>query len=188
VPEQPHRQHREARRQVDVQSRGFAAVARADARVLVLGSLPGQVSLRERQYYAQPRNDFWKIMGALAGASPDLAYADRLAALKAQRIALWDVCASARRPGSLDSSIRYASVVTNDFAAFLRSHRRIRLICFNGRKAADLYRRLVLPGLPGPMQAIRCETLPSTSPAHAAMRFEEKLAWWSIVRGDRPRK
>ena len=188
MPEQPHRQHREARRQVEVQSRGFAAVARPDARVLVLGSLPGQVSLRERQYYAQPRNDFWKIMGALAGASPDLPYADRLEALKAQRIALWDVCASARRPGSLDSSIRHASVVTNDFAVFLRSHRRIRLICFNGRKAADLYRRLVLPGLPGPMQAIRCETLPSTSPAHAAMRFEQKLVRWSIVRGNRPRK
>lgn len=149
--------------------------------MLILGSLPGQVSLRERQYYAQPRNDFWKIMGALAGASPDLAYPERLGALKAQRIALWDVCASAQRPGSLDASIRHASVVTNDFAEFYRSHREIRLTCFNGTKAADLYRRFVMPGLPEPMRGIRCETLPSTSPAHAAMRFEEKLARWSIV-------
>jgi hypoxanthine-DNA glycosylase len=164
-----------------MRSHGFAPVSRTDARVLVLGSLPGQVSLRERQYYAQSRNDFWKIMGALVGASPERAYADRLRALKAHRIALWDVCASAQRPGSLDASIRHATVVANDFAAFFRTHPRIRLICFNGRKAADLYRRFVLPGLPKPSQAIRCEPLPSTSPAHAAMRFEQKLARWSLV-------
>ena len=165
-------------------SRGFAAVAHRDARVLILGSLPGQASLRERQYYAQPRNDFWKIMGALAGAAPELPYEERLEALKARRLALWDVCAAAVRSGSLDASIRHASVVTNDFAAFLRLHRQIRLICFNGSKAADLYRRLVLPGLPQPMQAIRCETLPSTSPAHATLRLEQKLARGSIVSGD----
>lgn len=163
-------------------SHGFEAVARPDARVLILGSLPGQVSLRERQYYAQPRNDFWKLMGALAGAAPELAYPQRLDALKARRIALWDVCASAQRPGSLDASIRDASVVTNDFGTFLHAHPGIQLICFNGRKAADLYRRFVLSGLPVPMQAIRRETLPSTSPAHAAMRFSDKLARWSIVR------
>ena len=162
-------------------SRSFAPVARPDARALVLGSLPGQVSLCEQQYYAQPRNDFWKILGVLVGASPERPYADRLEALKAHRIALWDVCASARRPGSLDASIRHATVVANDFATFFRTHPKIGLICFNGRKAADLYRRFVLPGLPKPLQAIRCEVLPSTSPAHAAMRFEQKLAQWSIV-------
>jgi hypoxanthine-DNA glycosylase len=165
-----------------MRSRGFAAVARPDARVLVLGSLPGQASLRERQYYAQPRNDFWRIMGALADAAPDLPYVQRLGALEAHRIALWDVCASARRPGSLDASILLGSVVPNDFAAFLPAHPQIRLICFNGRTAADLYRRFVLPNLPASLQSIRCETLPSTSPAHAAMRFEEKLARWSVVR------
>jgi hypoxanthine-DNA glycosylase len=164
-----------------VSSHGFAPVARPDARVLVLGSLPGQVSLRERQYYAQPRNDFWKIMGALAGAAPERSYADRLEALKSHRIALWDVCASAQRPGSLDASIRHATVVANDFATFFRAHPQVGLICFNGRKAADLYRRFVLPGLPEPSQAIPCEVLPSTSPAHAAMRFQQKLARWSIV-------
>jgi len=164
-----------------MRSHGFAPVSRADARVLVLGSLPGQVSLREQQYYAQSRNDFWRIMGALVGASPERAYADRLQALKAHRIALWDVCASAQRPGSLDASIRHATVVANDFATFFQTHPEIRLICFNGRKAADLYRQFVLPGLPAPLQAIRCDALPSTSPAHAAMRFEQKLARWSIV-------
>jgi len=158
-------------------------VARPDARVLVLGSLPGQVSLREQQYYAQPRNDFWKILGVLVGASPERPYADRLEALKAHRIALWDVCASAQRPGSLDASIRHATVVANDFASFFQAHPHIGLICFNGRKAADLYRRFVLPGLPERVRGIRCEALPSTSPAHASMRFDEKLARWSVVRG-----
>jgi hypoxanthine-DNA glycosylase len=167
-----------------MRSHGFAPVARPDARVLVLGSLPGQASLRAQQYYAQPRNDFWKIMGALVGASSERAYAERLQALKVHRIALWDVCASAQRPGSLDASIRHATVVANDFATFFRTHPKIRLICFNGRKAADLYRRFVLPGLPTPLQAVRCEALPSTSPAHAAMRFEQKLAKWSIVYSD----
>jgi hypoxanthine-DNA glycosylase len=163
-------------------SHGFAAVARADARILILGTLPGQVSLRERQYYAQPRNAFWSIMGELFGAAPGLPYRQRLRLLKAHRVALWDVCESAHRPGSLDGSIHHASVVANDFAAFLRSHRAIRLICFNGSTAADLYRRFVLHDLPEPLQAIRWETLPSTSPAHAAMRFDEKLLRWSIVR------
>jgi hypoxanthine-DNA glycosylase len=164
-----------------MQCHGFAPVSRPGARVLVLGSLPGRVSLREQQYYAQPRNDFWKIMGALVGASPERPYADRLEALKAHRVALWDVCASAQRPGSLDASIRHATVVANDFVSFFQAHPQIDLICFNGRKAADLYRRFVLPALPEYLQTIRCESLPSTSPAHAAMRFEQKLARWSIV-------
>jgi G:T/U-mismatch repair DNA glycosylase len=73
--------------------------------------------------------------------------------------------------------------VANDFAMFFRTHPQIGLICFNGRKAADLYRRFVLPGLTGSLQAIRCEALPSTSPAYAAIRFEQKLARWSIVCG-----
>ncbi len=163
-------------------SRGFPAVADIAARVLVLGSLPGQVSLRQRQYYAQPQNVFWKLMGELFGAGPELPYAERLRALTAQRVALWDVCASAERPGSLDGSIRRASVVPNDFAQLFSLHPHIELICFNGQKAASLYRQLVLPGLPTAAQAIRRETLPSTSPAFAGMRFEEKLARWSLLR------
>jgi len=164
-----------------VRSQGFPPVADASARVLVLGSLPGPVSLRERQYYAQPRNAFWPIMGALFGASVARSYDERLQILIRHGIALWDVCASAHRVGALDAAIRRSSVVPNDIAAFLESHRQVRLICFNGQTAAQLYRRHVLPTLPASLQAIRCETLPSTSPAHAAMRFEEKLERWSII-------
>lgn len=162
--------------------RGFPPIADAHARLLILGSLPGQASLRRQQYYAQPQNAFWKIMGRLFDAGPELAYDERARRLVAQGVALWDVCAAAQRPGSLDASIVHASVVPNDCAAFIASHPHIHLICFNGAKAAELYRRLVLPTLPPTLRAIDYETLPSTSPAHASMRFEEKLARWSVVR------
>lgn len=159
----------------------FPPIADPHARVLILGSLPGQVSLQRQQYYAQPQNAFWKIMGRLFDAGPELPYAERTQCLVRNGIALWDVCASALRPGSLDASIVHSSVVPNDLASFIESHPGIRLICFNGGKAADLYRRLVLPGLPDNIRSIRNETLPSTSPAHAAMPFEEKLTRWAAV-------
>jgi hypoxanthine-DNA glycosylase len=149
--------------------------------VLILGTLPGQASLREHQYYAHPHNQFWRIMGEFFGASRDLPYRDRLRCLKANRVALWDVVASAHRPGSLDGNIRGETVVLSDLAPFLKSHRRIALICFNGGTAAQLYRRLVLPGLPERAKAIRRETLPSTSPAHAAMSLAEKMKRWSVI-------
>jgi double-stranded uracil-DNA glycosylase len=163
-------------------SRGFRPVANADARVLVLGTLPGPMSLAMSQYYAQPRNAFWPIMGALFGALPELDYPARLRLLKRGRVALWDVCHSAFRPGALDASIDPRSIVPNDFATFFRSHRRIRVIYFNGQAAETLYRRLVLHDLPESVQRIPGVALPSTSPAHAAMRFEQKLERWRVVR------
>lgn len=162
-------------------SSGFPPIAGPDASVLILGTLPGQESLRQQQYYAQSRNAFWPIMGRLLGFSPALPYGERAAVLAARRVALWDVCAAAYRPGSLDASIAPASIVVNDFAGFLAAHPGIGLICFNGAKAADLYRRKVGPGLPGAVRDIPVETLPSTSPAHAGMSFETKLARWSSI-------
>lgn len=162
-------------------ARGFPPIADVHARVLILGSLPGQVSLQRQQYYAQPQNAFWAIMERLFGAGPELPYTERGKRLMQHGIALWDVCAAAQRPGSLDAAIVHSSVVPNDFASFLEIHPNIDLICFNGSKAADLYGRLVLPGLPASGCVTRYATLPSTSPAHAAMRFEEKLTRWSAV-------
>jgi len=164
-----------------VVSNGFPPIADAHARVLILGSLPGQESLRQQQYYAQPRNAFWTLMGRLFGAGPELPYDERARRLIQSRVALWDVCAAAHRPGSLDAAIRPDSVVPNDFAPFIAAHPQIRLIAFNGSKAAELYRRVVLPGLPAALQTLRCETLPSTSPAHASMTLEDKLARWAII-------
>lgn len=163
-------------------SRGFPPVATRDARVLILGTLPGPESLRQQQYYALPRNAFWRIMGDLFGAGPGVPYARRLRVLQQSRVALWDVCASAYRQGALDAAIRGESVVPNNFAVFFRSHPRLELVCFNGQTAAGLYRRRVLPGLPEPLQGMRREILPSTSPAHAAMSYERKLERWEVVR------
>jgi len=159
-----------------MQSVGFPPVAAADARVLILGSLPGAMSLARREYYAQPRNAFWTIMGALVGASPGLPYAERLERLTAARIALWDVCASGFRPGSLDAAIRPGSVVPNDFGAFFGEHPEIALVCFNGAKAAELFSRLVVTDL-----AVRRVVLPSTSPAHAGMNLAVKLERWRAI-------
>ena len=162
---------------------GFPPVARADARVLILGSLPGAESLRTRMYYAHPRNAFWRVMGALFGAGPECPYEERLRRLQDNGAALWDVCAAAERAGSLDAAIVPASIVPNDFVSFFASHRQIRMVACNGAKAAQLYRRLVVPGLAPPFTALPVSVLPSTSPAHAAIPFVEKLARWRQVVG-----
>jgi TDG/mug DNA glycosylase family protein len=165
-----------------VRSKGFPAVATRESRVLVLGTLPGPESLRQQQYYAQPRNAFWRIMGDLFGAGPDEPYERRMKILKENRVALWDVCASANRKGALDAAIRPTSIVVNDFTQFFRTHRQVQLICCNGQKAAQLYRRKVQPTLPEKWRSLQPAVLPSTSPAYAAMSYAEKLKRWEIVR------
>jgi double-stranded uracil-DNA glycosylase len=162
--------------------RCFAPVAKPDADTLVLGSLPGRRSLAMQQYYAHPQNAFWKLIAAIYEADAILPYAQRLRILTRNRIALWDVLAAAERPGSLDSSIVHASALANDFAAFFRSHPRIRRVFFNGRKAEQMYRRFVLPALGPGFEHIRYECMPSTSPAHAGMTFAKKLGRWRKVK------
>ncbi len=157
---------------------GFPPVARADARLLILGSLPGPESLRVSQYYAYRFNRFWWIMGEIAGASPDLPYPERLERLMDRGIALWDTCHAAERPGALDQRIVHSTVVPNDFVGFFDAHPAVRAIFCNGQKSAQLYRRLVLPALPQPLAAIPPTCLPSTSPAHAGMPASEKLKIW----------
>lgn len=120
-------------------------------------------------------------MDVLFDAGPRLPYAERLRRLVAKRVAVWDVLAAGQRPGSLDSSIDVSSVVVNDFRSFFAGHGGIRLVCFNGTKASELYRRKVLPTLGSDAAGIASELLPSTSPAHASLRFEEKLERWSRV-------
>ena len=153
---------------------GFPPIARTDAQVLVLGSLPSAASLRAQQYYAHPRNAFWTIMRDIAGARGD--YASRCRALEECGIAVWDVLQRSVRPGSLDADIDMASAVPNDFAGFFAGHRQVRLVCFNGRKAQDMFCRLVLPGLSLP--GVELTLLPSTSPAHASLSFAGKLDTW----------
>jgi len=160
---------------------GFPPVAREDARVLVLGSLPGQASLAARQYYAQPQNAFWRLMGRLFDAGPEHAYEERLKRLVEARVALWDVCASATRPGSLDQRIDKRSVAANDFAGFFAAHREVAAIFFNGATAERLYLTLARPTLPPDAAEIATRRLPSTSPAHAGVSFLQKLEAWREV-------
>ena len=108
------------------------------ARVLVLGSMPGAISLRQGRYYAHPRNAFWPIAAEILGFDPALDYALRLERLTQAGVALWDVLQGCEREGSLDADIRNA--VPNDFAGF-RAHPRLRRVCLNGGKAASLFRR-----------------------------------------------
>lgn len=168
--------------------RSFAPVADAGATRLILGSMPGEASLRAGQYYAHPRNQFWLILGELLGVDPGVPYADRLEALVTSGIALWDVLRSCRRPGSLDAAIDRDSIVPNDFAAFFTRHPQVRRVYFNGATAEACFRRLVLPQLPA--GSLVYERLPSTSPAHAALNYEQKLAAWRAVAdaGGRPRR
>ncbi|MBZ9613793.1 DNA-deoxyinosine glycosylase [Rheinheimera maricola] len=154
---------------------GLAAVAQPNARILILGSMPGAASLLQQQYYAHPRNMFWPIMAQLAGVSASLPYAQRLNALNAHGIALWDVIAQCQRTGSLDSAIRAEQA--NDFSGFFASQPALALIAFNGTKAWQSFKRYVLPQQAMPA-GISLLCLPSTSPAHAALGFEEKLKHW----------
>ncbi len=158
----------------------FDPIADASSRVLILGSMPGIASLRAGEYYAHPRNAFWKIIAALFEIDADAPYPSRVAALRKQRIALWDVLESCTRESSLDSDIDEASIVANGFAAFLRAHRSIAVVCFNGAKAASAYRKYVLPGLTDAGELIY-HKLPSTSPAHAAMSLAVKVEAWRAV-------
>lgn len=160
----------------------FPPIANLDAEALILGSLPGQRSLQMNQYYAHPQNAFWKLMGRIYDFPSTLPYARRLEILAENCIALWDVLAAAERPGSLDSSIVPASARANDFAAFYRAHPQITRVCFNGRKAEEMYRRFVLPRLSDESVVIRYVSMPSTSPAHAGMPFVEKLVRWRTIK------
>lgn len=159
----------------------FAPVSNADARVLILGSMPGKKSLKDNQYYALLRNDFWKIMGELVGASPDRAYEERLCILKSSGIALWDVLASCERgESSLDSDIR--KEIANDFESFFKKHPHITRVFFNGSKAEQSFRKIVLEQDKQVLPPLKFYRLPSTSPAHAGMCYEDKLQDWRAVR------
>jgi hypoxanthine-DNA glycosylase len=160
-------------------SRGFPPVVGAVPRILLLGSLPGKASLEQNQYYAQPRNAFWWIMGAICGAGPELPYPKRLTALERRGLALWDVLYEAARPGSLDSNIVAASQRVNDVAGLIASQPTIALVAFNGQKAADIFRRRIEPLLT--RDDLELVTLPSTSPAHASLSRDKKLDRWRQV-------
>lgn len=157
---------------------GFEAIAHPGAKVLILGSLPGQRSLADSEYYAFPGNAFWPILAKITEVPANASYETRCTGLQRAGIALWDVLAQAVRPGSLDSAIRRIDAEPNDFQTFLSTYREIRAVFFNGKAAADFYASKVVPQLEMPFQDLPREVLPSTSPAHAAMTHCEKGERW----------
>jgi hypoxanthine-DNA glycosylase len=157
----------------------FDPVADYNAEILILGSMPGQASLTACQYYANPRNAFWQIMAKVLGFAQDCAYESRLQELTTAHIALWDVLQSCTRIGSLDTNIDTDSITANNFKGFFQTHKNIRTVLFNGAKAESAYRKYVMPSVT--TLAINYIRLPSTSPAHAAASYEQKLQTWQIA-------
>ncbi len=159
----------------------FPPILGGDPRLLILGSMPSEASLAAGRYYGHPRNAFWPIMEALLGLPAGSDYARRTEALSAQGIALWDVIAACARPGSLDADILSDSIRCNDFGMLFDEQPGIRCIAFNGGTAEREFRRRVLPLLRPEHSSIERLRLPSTSPAHAGMGFEAKLAAWRQI-------
>jgi hypoxanthine-DNA glycosylase len=153
---------------------GFAPVVDADTRLLILGSLPGDASLKAAQYYAHPRNGFWPLIGGVLDEHlAALSYPERLERLKARGVGLWDVIASAQRSGSLDAAIK--SPEAADLRGLIQDLPELRAVAFNGGLAAKLGRR-ILANLAG----LALVDLPSSSPAHA-ISLSAKAEIWATL-------
>ena len=159
---------------------GFPPVTKSNAKILILGSMPGVKSLQDNQYYAHPRNAFWPIMIKLLSNDEKLNYTNRKQLLINNKVALWDVLKSCYRKGSLDSNIDHATIEANDFNLFLSKHKKIKTIFFNGGEAEKLFKKYIIKDLN--KKEIQCFKLPSTSPAYAAMSFDEKRLRWEIIK------
>jgi len=164
-----------------MRKQSFPPVADKNARFLILGSIPGERSLAEQQYYAHPQNLFWVFMDELLGIDRTQPYPERLLQLKQHHIALWDVLRECERQGSLDQHIRNEQ--PNDFVKFLRAHPHIQRIGFNGRKARDVFMKQVERVHPECVEGIERVLLPSTSPAHAGKSKALKKREWQAFLG-----
>jgi hypoxanthine-DNA glycosylase len=151
---------------------GLPPIIADGASSLILGNMPSVMSLGAQEYYANPRNAFWRITGEIFGFDPSAPYDVRVAALTANGVAVWDVLRSCRRVGSLDSAVEPDSMVANDFLTFFDERPSIRRVFFNGAAAEKNFNRLVRVA-----PDLRYRRLPSTSPAQT-MRYADKLAAW----------
>ena len=154
--------------------RGFPPVVAADTHTLILGSFPGEASLAATQYYAHPRNQFWRLLGAALDETNlhELPYEERLTRVLAHGIGVWDVLDACQREGSLDSAIRHAQ--PNDFASLREHAPLLRKVCFNGKTAG---RFAPVIGEAGYATLV----LPSSSPANAMLSFDQKLRLWRDI-------
>lgn len=148
---------------------GLKPISNPNARILILGSFPGPMSLKKQQYYGHPQNAFWRIMEKLVGASGS--YEARCRRLRTSGIALWDVLKACKRRGALDSNIRKPA--ENDLRRFILKHKKLKKVCLNGRKAEALYQKHF-----GKKIKLKAVYLPSTSPAHASLGSHYKFRAW----------
>lgn len=154
----------------------FAPIAGRHAKILILGSMPGEASLAANQYYAHPRNAFWPIIAPLLQIQANSRYEEKIIALESSPIALWDVLQSCNRAGSLDSMIETGTQIVNNFPAFFALHPHLTHVFFNGEKAEACFRRNVIPDIK--LGSIALLRLPSTSPANARLSSDEKCKTW----------
>jgi hypoxanthine-DNA glycosylase len=152
---------------------GLPPAVAPSSRLVILGSFPGVASLQAQQYYGHPRNHFWPLLGAIWGVDlMALPYAQRLTVLRKKGLGLWDVYATCRRPGSLDSAITDATL--NDLPSLKVLAPQLQLVAHNGGESARSLRHIAALGLP-------VQRLPSSSPANASWSFERKLIAWRAV-------
>lgn len=162
---------------------GLTAQISANCTGIVLGSMPGQVSLENVQYYAHPRNAFWPIMRSYFAFNASNSYQQNVAELIDSGIALWDVIAHCQRQGSLDSAIVTSSIQTNPFEQLFAEYNKIKHVFLNGQKAISLFEKKVLTKLNG-VEGLQIYKLPSTSPAYAAMKYQDKEKVWHQALAD----
>lgn len=155
---------------------GFAPVIDQHSHILILGSMPSEESLRRQEYYANPRNQFWRIMEILFSSENIIPYIQKLEFVLRHQLALWDVIAACERAGSLDSNIK--SPEPNAFAELFIQYPNLHFVAFNGQKAFDIYRRKVGFNL---KEGLIYQPLPSTSPANT-MSLERKVDEWKILK------
>ena len=153
----------------------FQPIIDERSRVLILGSMPGVESLRLQQYYANPRNQFWKILYDLFDAELSQVYDEKVSFIMSKKIALWDVIKNCYREGSLDSNIK--EEIVNDFNGLFKAYPNLEIVFFNGGKAYETYKKWI--GF-GAVPNIKFQRLTSSSPANTR-KYEDKLREWSVI-------
>lgn len=152
----------------------LSPIENSSIQILILGTLPGEISLKLQEYYAHPRNRFWKIISVVTNQHLPSLYSERKTFLIKNRIGLWDVLHSASRMGSLDSRIRNG--IPNDLEIFIKQHKNLKVIGFNGKESEKQYDRFFLRN-----KKIRYISLPSTSPANSNLHMEEIILRWQEI-------
>ena len=156
----------------------FPPIVSKNATGLILGSMPGNLSLRKNEYYAHPQNSFWKIIFSLFNEQFSPEYKNKISLIKQNNLAVWDVLEFCERSSSLDSDIKLHNAKTNDVAGLLNKQTKITKIYFNGQKAHQIFLKNIYRTSPDFFSNYELIVLPSTSPAHAKMSFDQKLQAW----------